>query len=208
MIHHPSVNVVVGQPETGKSNLIKYLVYEFMLHQSIDLVFVFTKTDYDHDYDFIDSRRIYISFNIEALKNIIRFLENYKRKYDKYVNTILIFDDCIDTESKNPIFKDLVYNHRHMSVTIFYAVQYLAGNLEKKFRSAVRNAYIFKDPGDALDNNYNAFLKFIPNKEYVDINFKLPKYSFIHISTKDSKYDVCKVESVVPEFHIVYKDKI
>jgi AAA15 family ATPase/GTPase len=205
MIKHPSINVIVGQPESGKSNLIKYLVYEFLINHPIDLVFVFTKTDYDDDYDYIDNRRIYTSFNIESIKKIIKFLENYKRKYDKHVDTILIFDDCIDDQSKTQLFRDLVYNHRHLSITIFYAVQYLAGNLPKKFRSCVSNAYIFKDPGDALDNNHNSFLRFMNHKDYMDLNFKLPLYSFIHVDTKGSKYEVCKVENVVDDFHIIYK---
>lgn len=208
MIRHPSVNILVGKPESGKSNLIKYLVYECMLQFPIDLVFVFTKTSYNHGYDFLDDRRIYKFFDLDSLSKIIKFIENYQSKGNK-INTILIFDDCIDKKNKNDLFIDILFNHRHLNISIFYSTQYLAGKLGPDIRESVSNVFLFKVVQEStIRKNHECFLGFIDYHSYETMNFNLPTYSFIYVNVRDSKYDICKVESVVPEFHIVYKDKI
>lgn len=208
MIQHPSVNIFVGKPKVGKSNLIKYLIYEYMLKFPIDLVFVFTKTSYNHGYDFIDNRRIYKFFDLDSLSKIIKFIENYQNNGNK-INTILIFDDCIDKKNKNELFIDILFNHRHLNLSVFYSTQYLAGKLGPDIRESVTNVFLFKVIQESsIKKNHECFLGFIDNKTYETLNFSLPQYSFIYVNVEESKYEICKVESVVPEFHIVYKNKI
>ena len=77
----PQVYVMVGKPESGKSHLVKSLIYDFQKKDPyFKFILAFVKTKFNSDYDYLEDQYVYESFDEDKLKSHIEKLREYRRK--------------------------------------------------------------------------------------------------------------------------------
>ena len=80
-----------------------------------------------------------------AMENLQTVYEDIQENYE-YTNSVIIVDDCgafLKNKDNEKIFKEIIYNHRHYHITIFFLCQsYLS--VCKEIRKLFTNIIIFK----------------------------------------------------------------
>ena len=68
----PFEMLIVGKSKSGKSHLTKYIIAYYLsqssYYENFNSVIVFTKTKFNQNYDFIDSKWIYTRFDPNSIK--------------------------------------------------------------------------------------------------------------------------------------------
>ena len=79
----PQVFVMVGRPESGKSHLVKSIIYDYQKAGYFKFIIAFVRTKFNHDYDYLPDKYVYESFDEARLKKHIEKLREFRRKIDK-----------------------------------------------------------------------------------------------------------------------------
>lgn len=124
MIHFdiPSVHLMVAAPKSGKSHLIKYLVYRLAKSRRIDYCVVFCGTTFNNNYNYLPKNYVFSNYNEDVLSQIMQQQQNSNKI------VCLIFDDCVSFEQMfrhSQLFNKLITEHRHYKALIFIATQYI-----------------------------------------------------------------------------------
>ena len=140
---------IIGKPGTGKSVLIKDLIYS-----KKDIIPVGTVISGSEDSNkfyetFFPKLFIYEKYN----KSIIeRFIERQKIAKEKFGDTwnpwsLLVMDDCMDDVRifNDPIMIGLFKNSRHWSMMSIFACQYVF-DFKPVIRSNIDSTFIFREP--------------------------------------------------------------
>lgn len=120
-IKTPSIIILSAGPGSGKSYTIKYLLYCLFKQKKLKYGVVFCPTNaMNNNYDYIDSKFVYPSFDEENLKKFLRFQKQHMQP------AFIIFDDCIGSINFNSnLIIHLFTTFRHYNLTIFLATQYI-----------------------------------------------------------------------------------
>jgi len=141
-----STNLLVGRPKSGKTSLlVSYLKSENILNRVYHNVFIVmppNSTASLKDNIFEGLKHKYDELNVETMNTI---LETIKAEDPKY-NNVVIFDDVgafLKNKSTKQLFKELVYNRRHLRTSVYFLVQtYMS--IESDLRKMFSNLFIFK----------------------------------------------------------------
>lgn len=135
-IKTPAFILLCAEPESGKSYLIKYLMYK--LSRNFEYGIVFSSTDdLNKDYSYIQPNYIYNNYNEEYLKNFLRLQRKLKKP------AFLILDDCVGSINMNSkLLKHLFTTYRHYNLTLFVSTQYIYA-VPPTLRSCANYAFIF-----------------------------------------------------------------
>jgi hypothetical protein len=119
-----SIIVLLGKRNTGKSFLIKDILYHMRM---IKIGMVISRTDHlQHYYDkFIPSMLIYKQYTPEILDNLFKRQEKALEEGWENPNAFLLMDDCLsDREfAKDPRINAIFFEGRHSKILYILAMQ-------------------------------------------------------------------------------------
>jgi Poxvirus A32 protein len=121
----PGVLLVSGPKGSGKTHLIKFLIYSLAKSRSIDFVRVISPTAYNNAYDFLEPSQVSQEYS-EA--DIYEFVDNQKEFCEKGTprNAVLVFDDCIGSANfRSRLWEQLATTCRHPRITLVVVTQHI-----------------------------------------------------------------------------------
>lgn len=142
----PSLLLLVGKPASGKSVLIRYLMYIYTKLNYFKYGIVYTPTKLSRDHDYIDEKYIIEDYSEEHLKNYTDRIKTQIKKTGKKHDSFIIFDDNFgNLNFYSPFFSNLLAIHRHLGITIIISSQYLNGfGSSTQLRECCQFAFIFR----------------------------------------------------------------
>lgn len=165
--------VFIGKPGTGKSTLIRYILYSKMDIIPIAVAMNGTERSTNFYGDIFPPLFVYEKYNEHILEE---FVKRQQLAKDTLSNpwAILLLDDCTDakgvfkSEIQNTIFK----NGRHWKMLYMLSLQYSV-DLPPALRTCVDGAFIFKETNEKnLKNIYENYAGTFPTyklfKQYMD----------------------------------------
>ena len=203
------LSIIVGRPHSGKSHLIRYLIYEICNSSHVDMVLLFSKSSGTPQYSYIPSQWQYDGFDIAKLQQIYNMQRSLQKSGYRPLSLLIIFDDCIDQQNRSQLFLDFINNHRHLNMSIIYSLQFLSNNISTNFREVVNRAFIFKqDSENSLKACREAFTPWIDRERFRSANFDLTKYSCLLVNKDEMTCESTRAPARIPDYSIIYRSQI
>ena len=188
--------VVVGKPGTGKSTLIKSLLYA-KKHIFPVGVAMSGSEDTNHAYqEIMPSTFVFNSYNEEKVKDIIK---RQKLAHAHLANpwAVLILDDCTDDPKifHKPLQQAIYKKGRHWKLLYILSLQY-AMDVKPVIRTNVDGIFILREPllknREALYKNYASIIPdFTTFCELMDQLTDDYNSLYIHGATQTNKWQEC-----------------
>jgi hypothetical protein len=187
---------VIGKPGTGKSYLIRSLLYEKRHVLPTGLVFSGTEDSNSFYGTMFPKSFIYNGLDLDQLK---KFVERQKvsRKFLPCPWSVLIIDDCMDDSRlfNKPLIQGLYKNGRHWSMLYILSLQYSL-DIKPSIRTNIDGTFILREPNrlnrEKLWKNYAGI---IPNfDDFCAIMDQLTSdYTalYIHNATTSNRVEDC-----------------
>jgi hypothetical protein len=145
-LNKESIIVLLGKRMTGKSVLIKDILYH---KKDIPLGTVISRTDHvQHYYDkFIPSMLIHKQYDPLIIEKVFKRQEKALDEGWAHPHTFLLMDDCLSDAkafTKDPKIQDIFYNGRHFKILYILAMQSPMG-IPPAFRTNIDYTFILKN---------------------------------------------------------------
>ena len=189
----PQICLFLGKPKSGKSFALRHQI----LKQTVDnKVFryglVFTKTKFNKSYDYLPDDYVYDNYNAEILQ---RYLDGLKELNEHELQpSFVIFDDIQGLlSSQDPSLTQLVSNHRHFKISVFFCFQYIYGRASTPvLRECTTLAFLFNSKGKrTLEALFESFGQLFDNfkefKEYFLACTKEKHTAMLYIQDVENK---------------------
>ena len=169
---HPQVCVFLGKPKQGKSWALRHTILKNTIDNKVfKYGLVFTRTKFNGQYDYLPDDYVYENYDPEILQ---RYLDGLKElEKDQLEPSFIIFDDIQGLlSSGDHSLTQLVSNHRHFKISVFFCFQYIYGRGSTPvLRECTTMAFLFNSKGkrtlEALFENFGQlFDNFKEFKEY------------------------------------------
>lgn len=128
----PQIYCLIGEPKSGKSTLIKSLLYYYAQAGYMKWVTVISGSLFNSDFDFIENKKcLWDGYDEERFRKYFETLQHraneLKKEGKKLPKSILILDDLLGELASNAdFFKSVIVRFRHFGVTVIIASQYCA----------------------------------------------------------------------------------
>ena len=184
-----SVNLVIGKPGSGKTNLLFSLFKSKKLFRKVfDKVFLFQPSlsrasMKDKIFDSLPEEQKYDELTLENLQMV-------DDMFDADGNNCIIMDDMgayLKDNATRKLLKEMVYNRRHKHLSIFFLVQTWF-SIEKDLRKLFSNMFIFRVSKNELTNIFEEVIE--QKKEIITDLSKLVydvPYNFLFINTDSGR---------------------
>jgi hypothetical protein len=155
---------IIGKPGSGKSVLIKYLLYS-KKHLIPTGVVISGSEDSNKFYSkLFPDLFIYDRYRKEVVEN---FIKRQKISKEHLPNpwSVLVMDDCMDDVKifNDPLMIGLFKNSRHYNMLSIFANQYVF-DFKPVIRTNLDGVFIFRDPNQAnREKIYKNFASIIPS---------------------------------------------
>jgi len=141
---------IIGKPGTGKSSLMKDLLYNHRGKFPVGLIMSETNKDSKDFAGMVPDLFTHDSYNQEALDNMVIRQKRMVRKYgeqDPRNFAFVILDDCMDDTSwvHHPTTKGIFKNGRHWDLFFILAMQYCL-DIPPPLRTALDYIFILREP--------------------------------------------------------------
>ena len=217
----PNFYIVAGGLSSGKTHLIKNIMYE--LNEKFNQGVLFSNTSFDSEqYSFLPKECVYSNYDEKVLQNLVDTQIEYIRKGDQRLpaaektNAFVIFDDCLEKSifSSQLVQKICMYaNHYH--ITTIISASHI-NMIPPIMRGISTGAFIFPSNDEPYLRSCHDYFgqKFSYNdfKKYVSEISEKP-YNFIYhdrknpskCPSKGSIEEIYKVSSCpdsIPDFYV------
>lgn len=179
-----SVCIIIGKRSTGKTTLVKDLIYNNHNIKNVPDVNLFVPSELyktKNEYSLSDNNTYHI-YSSELLENITKTLRNNCKK-NLVKESLSIFDDCI-LKSNDKSVKDIFINGgHHFKMTTILTITHPL-DLSNQLISCTEYVFIFKnDVNSSRRNIYDKYARFLPTFEiFNDIFDSLDDYECLVIS--------------------------
>ena len=201
----PFVSCIFGKAGSGKSTLINYLLHDIQSNEDaysrFERALVFTKTKFNHAYNFIPNQWVNAEYDENKLKALMNLLGSIRARGKMPRPTLILFDDCVEPSMfRKGVFRDLIYNRRHYNISVVLAFQYMMGNSPTFLRENCDFVCVFKQFSEnSIKGIYSAFgFCFESEQEYLQQMRDLPKYHFIYIDSRENTSAIMIAPENVP----------
>ena len=169
---NPQICVFLGKPKMGKSWALRWTILKNTIDQkNFRQGIVFTRTKFNGQYDYLPEEYVYEDYNKQILQQYLDGLKELDP--DDIEPSFVIFDDIqgLLSYSDNTLTQ-LVSNHRHFKISVFFCFQYIYGRGSTPvLRECTTMAFLFNSKGkrtlEALFENFGQlFDDFKSFKEY------------------------------------------
>jgi hypothetical protein len=138
--------VIIGKPKSGKSYLIRDLLYN--KKHIFPTGMVISGTEYENSFysKMFPDTFIYDSMNSNAVQNFKR-RQRLAKQLLPNPWSLLVLDDCMDQVGifKTPLFQDIFKNGRHWKMMLIMAMQY-SMDVPPSLRICIDGTFIFREP--------------------------------------------------------------
>ena len=156
---NPQVCVFLGKPKQGKSWALRHTILKNTIDNKIlKHGIVFARTKFNGQYDYLPEEYVYEDYNPEILQQYLNGLKELDQK--DIEPSFVIFDDIQGLlSSSDPALTQLVSNHRHFKISVFFCFQYIYGRGSTPvLRECTTMAFLFNSKGkrtlEALFENF------------------------------------------------------
>ena len=201
--------VIIGKPKSGKSYLIRDLLYSKKHIFPSGLVISGTEDDNHFYSEMFPQTFIYETMNPAIIQNFKR-RQRLAKQLLPNPWSVLILDDCMDQTGifKTGLFQDIFKNGRHWKMFLIMAMQY-SMDIPPTLRICIDGTFIFREPNLKYRKSiYENYASVIPDfKMFCDIMDQITNdYTalYIHNQTNSNKLEDCifwyKARSVPKDF--------
>lgn len=208
--------VVIGKPKSGKSYLIRDLLYSKKHIFSTGLVINGTE-DSNHFYsNMFPDTFIFEQMDENIIKNFKRRQRLAKQLITENPWSVLILDDCMDKTGifKTNLFQDVFKNGRHWKMLLIMSMQY-SMDIPPNLRVCIDGTFIFREANLKYRKSiYENYCGIIPDfKLFCDIMDEITNdYTalYIHNNTNTNDWKECvfwyKAKKVPEDFKFGSQD--
>lgn len=154
---------MIGKPKSGKSVLIKALLYSRRHLIPVGTVISGSEDTNKFYSKLFPSAFIYEQFKLPIIQNVKKRQKLAKENLPNSWS-VLILDDCMDDVKlfNDPIMLDLIKNSRHWNLFSIFANQYVF-DFKPVIRTNIDGVFIFREPNKAnREKLYSNFASIIP----------------------------------------------
>lgn len=157
--------VLFGAPASGKSFLIRDLVYHF--RSTANLIVVLTCSKFNSFFQsFIPAQYVHDGFNIEVVEKLLVVAKELK-KLESGNRILLVLDDLQNSLWTHPTMLMLINVHRHYNIDVIISAQYVKA-LTPNIRSNATLCFIFKQTDkNAIEGIYDSFNYGMDKTEFI-----------------------------------------
>ena len=187
--------LLCGAKHSGKSQLIKYACRAYA--GTFAAITVFCPSALSGFYDFLPSKYVHETYDPEVMNAIIARQEAFK-KSKKVVHQVVIFDDCIGSDSmawekRTSELSRMWISQRHWNISIIVVTQSLK-RIPRVLRDNVDYACIFRVMREAYDGLFETFCP--PGMTKQDFS------SYVAENTRDYRVILFQARVANPEDHL------
>ena len=157
----PLIMIFIGKQASGKSFLLRNLIYQLTKQNTFKFGHVFSATSFNPDYDFMPEKHVDGEYSEAKLEQYIDSLKNWMEKNPgkKLPPSFLILDDLLGKMHQNSdIFSNLMSTYRHYNMSVFLTSQFMVKNISTLLRELVDVAFVFKSKfKNTRESLYEAF---------------------------------------------------
>jgi hypothetical protein len=188
-----STNLLIGKPKSGKTSLLYSLFQnKNCLKRVYHNVFLFQPTQSttslgkNNIFATLPENNKYNELTYDNLDEVMQKIKNEDTKY----NNCIIFDDMTAFLKNNDtmkLFKELIFNRRHIRTSIFFLVQTWY-SVPKEIRRLFSNLFIFKTSKEELSNIFDELIE-LP-KELIPTISKIvydEPYQYLFLNTDSQR---------------------
>lgn len=161
---YPSIFIISGVCGSGKSHLLKYLLYSRTIDSTLSKkdkfqqILVFTGTKYNGFFDFLPSKYVMQGYSESKLKKYHDYLmkkaEQCKKQGKEMPQNAIVFDDIAGLlNSRTGFFTNMISTFRHTNTSIFILIQYLVNACSPAMRSLANYVFAFADSTERARKN-------------------------------------------------------
>ena len=160
---------IIGTCGSGKSFLLRNMIYQFSKNNFFKFGCVFTGTSFNTDYEFMPEGSVHSDYSEAKLEKYISTLRTWLEMHpgEKLPSNFLILDDLLGRMKPNTnSFNSLVSTFRHFNMTIFITSQYFVKNVSTLLRELTDVAFIFRTRfKNSMESLYNAYGQLLENQD-------------------------------------------
>lgn len=187
-----TTNLLIGRARSGKTSLIHSMFeHRGLLRYCYHNVFLFqplhsSKSIEKNIFDTIPEDQIYHELTFENLYNVKQRIEETALNGE---TSVILFDDMaahIKNKDTLKLFKELIYNRRHLRLSLYFMVQSFYA-VPKELRRMWSNIFCFKVTKDEMKNMWGELIE--RDEDYIKpimrLVFNKPfKFLFINVDTQ------------------------
>jgi GTPase SAR1 family protein len=191
-LNQHSMNLFLGPPRSGKTSLLySFFKSSKILKNCFHTIYVFQPKQsrasmQDKIFDTLPEDQLYDELSYDNLSEV---MDRIRLDADEGFNSAILFDDqsaYLKNKDTMRLFKELVWNRRHLHVSCFFCVQSWFA-VPKELRRVWTNAFIFKVNKQQLNDIWEEIIE--KPKDLVDKIRKLVydkphQYLFINVDNQ------------------------
>lgn len=143
--------IFVGKKGSGKTTCMKDIFYHLKDRFDLAVALAGTHEAASTFREFIPECFVYDKIDIHVAEKLVQYARIMEKTCDRPRHVLLLVDDCLGftgTKDKHPfehpVFRDIVYNQRHLKLTFAVSLQYTM-SIKPCMRTQVDYAFVFQD---------------------------------------------------------------
>ena len=192
-LNKATTNLFIVKMGSGKTNLIySFFKSKKLFHKTFHNIYLFQPPHSRASMkdklfqNGIPDNQIFDELDYESLKTVADEIEEEDSKY----NNIIIFDDqtvALKNEETLKLLKKLIFNHRHLNLTIYFLVQ-TYHSVPKEIRRLLSNIFCFRVSREELETIFSEVVEKRKN-QFMEIAKKVfdKKYNWLMINTDSQR---------------------
>jgi hypothetical protein len=158
-----STNLLIGKPRSGKTSLLySFFKSRKLLKKIYNNIFIFQPSNSrasmkDNIFGKLPEEKQFEELTYDNLKSVLDTIKSE----DPECNNCLIFDDMtafLKNKDTMNLFKELIFNRRHLRTTIYFLVQTWY-SVPREIRRLFSNMFIFRTSKEELENIFTEVIE-------------------------------------------------